>query len=123
MQALVVDDSLAMRSIMGRILRELGFEVVEAKNGQEALDHLQQGARPRVALVDWNMPVMDGVALLRSMRGSATWNDVPVMMVTAETESSLVVQALEAGADDYLMKPFTREMLVEKLDLLGIEHG
>lgn len=123
MQALVVDDSLAMRSIMKRILHELGFEVVEATNGREALDRLHQGAQPQVALVDWNMPVMDGVALVRSMRGSATWSGVPVMMVTAETERSLVVQALDAGADDYLMKPFTREMLVEKLDLLGVEHG
>jgi two-component system chemotaxis response regulator CheY len=123
MQALVVDDSLAMRSIMGRILRELGFEVIEAKNGQEALNHLEQGAHPRVALVDWNMPVMDGVAFLRSVRGNAAWSDVPVMMVTAETESSLVLTALEAGADDYLMKPFTREALVEKLDLLGVDHG
>jgi two-component system chemotaxis response regulator CheY len=123
MQALVVDDSLAMRAIMGRILRELGFEVLEAKNGQEALGHLEKGAQPRVALVDWNMPVMDGVAFLRSMRGNATWNDVPVMMVTAESESTLVLTALEAGANDYLMKPFTREALIEKLDLLGVEHG
>jgi two-component system, chemotaxis family, chemotaxis protein CheY len=123
MQALVVDDSLAMRSIMGRILRELGFEVIEAKNGQEALNHLERGAHPRVALVDWNMPVMDGVAFLRNVRGNAAWSDVPVMMVTAESESSLVLTALEAGANDYLMKPFTREALVEKLDLLGVDHG
>lgn len=123
MRALVVDDSNAMRSIMARILRSVGFEVVEASDGQEALDHLKQGAPPQVALVDWNMPRMDGVTFLRSMRCNAAWNGVPVMMVTAETESSLVVTALEAGADDYLMKPFTREMLIEKLDLLGIEHG
>jgi two-component system chemotaxis response regulator CheY len=122
-RALVVDDSNAMRSIMARILRSVGFEVVEASDGQEALDHLQQGTPPQVALVDWNMPRMDGVEFLRSMRGNSAWDDVPVMMVTAETESSLVVTALEAGANDYLMKPFTREMLIEKLDLLGIEHG
>jgi two-component system chemotaxis response regulator CheY len=122
-RALVVDDSNAMRSIMARILRSVGFEVVEASDGQEALDHLKQGAVPQVALVDWNMPRMDGVEFLRSMRGNAAWDDVPVMMVTAETESSLVVTALEAGANDYLMKPFTREMLIEKLDLLGVEHA
>jgi len=122
-RALVVDDSNAMRSIMARILRSVGFEVIEASDGQEALDRLQQGSPPQVALVDWNMPRMDGVEFLRSVRGNSAWDDVPVMMVTAETESSLVVTALEAGANDYLMKPFTREMLIEKLDLLGVEHG
>jgi two-component system chemotaxis response regulator CheY len=122
MRALVVDDSTAMRAVIGRILRSLGFEVVEACDGQDALSQLEQGGTPQVALVDWNMPRMDGVAFVRTVRESDVWKGVPVMMVTAETEGALAVEALEAGADSYLMKPVTRDRLVEKLDLLGIAH-
>ncbi len=122
MRALVVDDSTATRAVIGRIMRSLGFEVVEACDGQEALSQLEQGGTPQVALVDWNMPRMDGVAFLRTVRRNDAWKAVPVMMVTAESEGALVVKALEAGADGYLMKPVTRDRLVEKLDLLGIDH-
>src|SRR5262249_46450105 len=122
MRALVVDDSTAMRAIIGRIMRSLGFEVVEACDGQEGLAQPEHGGAPEVALVEWNMPRMDGVAFLRTARRNDAWKGVPVMMVTAETESALVVKALEAGADGYLVKPVTRDRLVEKLDLLGIEH-
>ena len=122
MIALVVDDSRAMRSMLGRIVRSLGFQVVDAVNGREALSLLQQGLRPELVLVDWNMPVMNGLDFVRSVRSDAAHRDARVMMVTTEIENAQVSRALEAGADEYLMKPFTREALVEKLLLLGVGH-
>jgi two-component system chemotaxis response regulator CheY len=122
-RALVVDDSRAMRSVIGRMLRELGFEIVEACHGEDALVRIREGAPPAVAFVDWNMPEMNGLDFVRSVRGDDAFKDVCIMMVTAETEMGQMVAALEAGANEYLMKPFTREALVEKLDLLSIEHA
>jgi two-component system, chemotaxis family, chemotaxis protein CheY len=122
MVALVVDDSRAMRSVLGRIVRELGFEVVEAANGRDALERMQEGLRPRFVLVDWNMPQMSGLEFVQSVRSDTTHEAAKLMMVTTEIESTQVQRALDAGADEYLMKPFTREALVEKLALLGVEH-
>ena len=123
MIALVIDDSRAMRSMLSRMVRELGFEVVEAANGSEALDKLQAGLQPRLALVDWNMPQMNGLEFVESVRRDARLEGVTLMMVTTEIESAQMVRALEAGANEYLMKPFTREALVEKLEMLGVECG
>lgn len=123
MIALVIDDSRAMRSMLSRMVRELGFEVVEAANGLEALDKLQAGLQARLALVDWNMPQMNGLEFVESVRRDARLEGLALMMVTTEIESALVVRALEAGANEYLMKPFTREALVEKLEILGVECG
>jgi two-component system chemotaxis response regulator CheY len=120
MVALVIDDSRAMRSMLARIVRELGYEVVEAADGREALQKLRDGLRPRFALVDWNMPKMNGLEFVESVRQSAQHGDVALMMVTTEIESAQVMRALEAGADEYLMKPFTREALIEKLELIGV---
>jgi two-component system, chemotaxis family, chemotaxis protein CheY len=122
MQALVIDDSRAMRSMIGKIMRQLGFDVVEAADGKEALGRLHEGVRPGIALVDWNMPEMNGLDFVKSVRLDASFADLPLMMVTTENEMSQVVVALSAGANEYLMKPFTKEMLIEKLDILGIEH-
>ena len=122
MQALVIDDSRAMRSMIGKIMRQLGFDVVEAADGREALSRLQEGVRPNIALVDWNMPEMNGLDFIKNVRLDQSYNDVPLMMVTTENEMSQVVIALSAGANEYLMKPFTKEMLIEKLDILGIQH-
>lgn len=118
--ALIVDDSRAMRLVIGRYLRELGYEVTEAGDGQAALDALRsQVERPDIALIDWNMPLMSGLELVQAIRSEPRFSDVRVMMVTSETEGARVESALEAGADEYLMKPFTREILVEKLAVLG----
>jgi two-component system chemotaxis response regulator CheY len=122
MQALVIDDSRAMRSMIGKIMRQLGFDVVEAADGKEALVRLQEGVRPGIALVDWNMPEMNGLDFVKVVRLDESLADLPLMMVTSENEMSDVVIALSAGANEYLMKPFTKEMLIEKLDILGIEH-
>lgn len=121
MQALVVDDSRAVRMMLKRMLTEAGFDTVsEAGHGIEALERLGEGPVPDVMLVDWNMPEMNGIDLLRTVRATPEYRAIPVVMVTTETEASQVVRALAAGASDYVMKPFTKDIIVEKLELLGI---
>jgi two-component system, chemotaxis family, chemotaxis protein CheY len=120
MRALVVDDSRAIRSVIGRILKELNFEVLEAGNGKEALERLKEHGQPDVALVDWNMPEMNGLEFVRAVRADSNLRKLPMMMVTTETEMEQVAKALAAGASEYIMKPFTKDMIVEKLSLLGI---
>jgi two-component system chemotaxis response regulator CheY len=121
MKALVVDDSRSMRAIVGKQLRELGFVVQEAGSGQEALAALHAGGPVDLVLLDWNMPEMDGCEVLSLIRSEPRYKTVRVMMVTTESEMSQVAVALEAGANEYLMKPFDRESLVEKLVLLGMD--
>jgi two-component system, chemotaxis family, chemotaxis protein CheY len=121
MLALIVDDSSSMRKILARIMERLSFEVMEAENGEHALQVLEESKRcPDVALCDWNMPVMDGLQLVQALRSSPSYQKLPVVMVTTETEMDKVVTALNAGANEYIMKPFTQEMLAEKLALIGI---
>jgi two-component system chemotaxis response regulator CheY len=121
MKALVVDDSRSMRAIVGKQLRELGFAVEEAGSGQEALAALHQRGPVDLVLLDWNMPEMDGCEVLSLIRSEPRYKNMRVMMVTTESEMSQVAVALEAGANEYLMKPFDRESLVEKLVLLGMD--
>ena len=121
MRALVVDDSKAIRVVLKKMLTEGGFEdLAEAAHGAEALEVLQNGPQPDVILVDWNMPEMNGYEFIKAVRAIEEWRDIPLMMVTTETETSQVVRALAAGANEYLMKPFTPEMLGEKLAILGV---
>jgi two-component system, chemotaxis family, chemotaxis protein CheY len=123
MRALVVDDSRTMRAIVARHLRELNFEVSEAASGLEALVSIRKIGPVDVVLVDWNMPEMSGVEFLKRIREEEAFENVPVMMVTTESEMSQVEVALEAGANEYLMKPFDREALLQKLLLLGVDPG
>jgi two-component system chemotaxis response regulator CheY len=120
MQALVVDDSRAMRSILARLMTQLGFEVAQAGDGQEALDQLDAGLRPDVALVDWNMPVMDGLTFIKTVRTRDELREMSLMMVTTESEHGNIVRALAAGAHEYVIKPFTEDVITEKLTLLGL---
>ena len=123
MQAMVVDDSRAMRMLMGRLLKDIGYEVAEAGDGSQALDSLRErlAANPvQLALVDWNMPEMSGIELVEAVRADPAFAGLRIVMVTTETELSQVMRALEAGADEYLMKPFTRDDVVGKLELLGL---
>jgi two-component system, chemotaxis family, chemotaxis protein CheY len=120
MQALVVDDSRAMRSILARLMSKLGFEVAQAGDGQEALDRLDEGLRPAIALVDWNMPVMDGLTFIKTVRARDDLRDMSLMMVTTESEHGNIVRALAAGAHEYVIKPFSDEVIAEKLALLGL---
>ncbi len=121
MRGLVIDDSRTMRMILGRMLKELGFEVVGAADGQAALDAIDSGAMPDLILVDWNMPVMTGIDFIKVVRAEPYSSPAKIVMVTTETEIPRVVTALEAGADEYVMKPFTKEAILEKLQLLGFE--
>jgi two-component system, chemotaxis family, chemotaxis protein CheY len=121
MRALVIDDSRAMRLILARIARQLGFDVVEAGNGREALDRLAElDSVPDLALVDWNMPEMNGLEFVAAVRRDARYRAMTLMMVTTESEQSQIVRALAAGAHEYVIKPFTPDAIVEKLALLGL---
>ncbi len=120
MLALVVDDSRAMRAILRSILQNLGFQVAEAGNGREALDKLNEIGPPDVALVDWNMPVMTGIDFVKAVRSDSRFNLVRVVMVTTESETSQVLKALEAGANEFVMKPFTEDIILGKLELIGV---
>lgn len=123
MKALVVDDSRAIRSILRKSLREVGVEVVaEAAHGVEALSRLRETGPLDLTLVDWNMPEMDGFDFLCAVRRERAYDAMRVVMVTTETEASQMGRALGAGANEYIMKPFTTEVLREKLALLGIER-
>jgi two-component system chemotaxis response regulator CheY len=120
-RALVIDDSKAIRIILRKLLGELGFEVAEAADGREALQHLNGPMGPfDLALVDWNMPEMNGLEFVREVRGQGGHEDLTMVMVTTETESGQVVRALAAGATEYIMKPFSRDVLVDKLSMLGL---
>lgn len=120
MRALVIDDSRATRRVVGQYLRELGYEVVEAGDGQQGLDSLEEQGQPDVILVDWNMPVMNGLDFIKAVRASKANRDLPIIMVTTETEMERMSLAFMAGVNEYIMKPFTRSMIEEKLAILGI---
>ena len=120
MKALIVDDSRAMRLVLRQILTAFNFEIAEARHGREALTFLQANTDTDVALVDWNMPEMNGLELVEAVRADARLNKLRMMMVTTETEIAHIQKALAAGANEYVMKPFTKDILVEKLQLVEI---
>lgn len=120
MHVLIVDDSRAMRSILSHILRQLGCDVSEACNGREAWDRLEELVRVELALVDWNMPEMNGIEFVRKVRADARYDDLRLMMVTTETNAEEVATALQEGANEYVMKPFSKQVMQEKLELLGL---
>jgi two-component system chemotaxis response regulator CheY len=119
MRALIVDDSRFVRGYLRGLLEEKGIECEEAADGQAGMDQLNSDAPFDVALVDWNMPGMNGLEMLKQLRAEGH-SDVKVMMVTTEAENDFIVRALDAGADEYLMKPFDEEALTEKLAMLGL---
>ena len=120
MKVLIVDDSRAIRRILAHMLGELGFVVEEASHGREALARLESHRDTDLVMVDWNMPEMNGLELVQAVRSDSRFASLPLMMVTTETEMAQVVRALEAGAQEYVMKPFTRDIIEEKLRVLGL---
>lgn len=120
MRALVVDDSRAARAILRRFLAERAFEVLEAPDAERARELLDAGPPPDLALVDWNLPGIDGLELVRRLRADRRFDRLRIVMVTTEVEPAQIEEALRAGADEYLMKPFTRETLESKLALVGL---
>jgi two-component system, chemotaxis family, chemotaxis protein CheY len=123
-KAMVVDDSRTIRRILGGLLGELGFEVSQAENGKQALElagaQRIAGTPISLALVDWNMPEMNGLEFVKQLRADPGNAVTTVVMVTTETEVDQMVAALEAGANEYIMKPFTKDVIQDKLRLLGV---
>jgi two-component system, chemotaxis family, chemotaxis protein CheY len=120
MKILVVDDMSTMRRIVKNILKQLGFaNIEEAENGKDALDKLKAGPFDLV-VSDWNMPVMPGIELLRNIRGDAALKHIPVLMVTAEAQKDNLLEAIQAGVSNYVVKPFTAETIKEKLDKIFV---
>ncbi len=119
MRALVIDDSSSMRAILRNYMRKLDYEVVEACNGEDALKRCEETQGIDVALVDWNMPVMNGLDFVRALRARKEYDDVKLMMVTTENDVAHIEAALSAGANEFVMKPFTYEVLEEKMALLN----
>jgi two-component system chemotaxis response regulator CheY len=118
MLALVIDDSRTVRIIIGNILREIGMDVIEAGNGVQALEQLKSHPDVQLLLVDWNMPEMNGFDFLCAVRGQRAYDGVRILMVTSESQGEQVARALNAGANEYLMKPFNKDVLIAKLQLM-----
>lgn len=118
MRALIIDDSSSTRKILGQFMRQMNYEIVEAGDGKEALQRFEEAPDIAVALVDWNMPVMNGLEFVRRLRENRKHDDVKLMMVTTEHDAEHIEQALSAGANEFVMKPFTFEVLEEKLAIL-----
>ncbi len=122
MRALIVDDSRFVRNLLRGLLEERGVECVEAADGRAGLDHLREDAPFDLALLDWNMPFMNGYEMLQHLRAEGH-TQMKVLMVTTEAESDFITRALDAGADEYLMKPFDNEALGDKLAMLGLAEA
>ncbi len=120
MKALVIDDSRVMRRIVGGILTDVGFDVVEAGDGKEALQRLEENEDVQLCCIDWNMPVMTGFEFVVEARKRDEWRDITLMMVTTEGEQNQIVRALAAGAHEYVIKPFTPDIIIDKLQFLGL---
>jgi two-component system chemotaxis response regulator CheY len=121
MRAMVIDDSRAMRMILKRIVAKLNFEAIEAGDGQEAVDLLATMDQvPELALIDWNMPNMNGLEFVTKVRSDPRLREMTLVMVTTESEQGQIVRALAAGAHEYVIKPFTEGAMIEKLALLGL---
>lgn len=120
MYALIVDDSRAMRHVLRKIVEPLGFQITDAGHGLEGLERLKEHPETELALVDWNMPEMNGFEFVKAVRADSKYENMKIVMVTTETEPTKMARALMAGADEFLMKPFTPEMLLDKLQLIGV---
>ncbi len=116
---LVVDDSRVVRKVARRILEANGFAVTEAADGQAAMEACRQ-MMPDCVLLDWNMPVIDGITFLRNLRSEFGPDKPPVVFCTTENDMSHIEQAIEAGAQEYIMKPFDEEILIGKLNQVGL---
>lgn len=120
---LVVDDFLTMRRIVRNLLKQLGYEnIVEAEDGEQAYVKLKGGGFGFV-ISDWNMPVLDGLGLIGKVRSDPELKDLPFLMVTAEAEKAKVIEAIRAGVSNYVVKPFTAEVLKEKIEKIFNKDG
>jgi two-component system, chemotaxis family, chemotaxis protein CheY len=120
-RALIIDDSKAMRAVLKHILEDMGFEAFEAGDGKEACDKLKEVGKVDLCLVDWNMPVMDGLTFVKTVRANSSYQGVKLMMVTTEREMEKVDQALSAGANNYIMKPFSPRAVRDAVEVMGFK--
>lgn len=115
MKILIVDDFATMRKILKNILKDLGYtDILEAEDGDVALEILKK-EKVDLVISDWNMPNMDGLSLLKAIRSDEALKDTPVLMVTAEAQKQNVLEAVKAGVNNYIVKPFTPEVIKEKI--------
>jgi two-component system chemotaxis response regulator CheY len=119
MRALVVEDSKTIRMILCEYLRKMGIQVVEAADGREALERLKEMSPPDLMLVDWNMPVMNGIDFIRAVRELHVYDPLPLIMITTNSEYEHLGVAMEAGANEYIQKPCTFDALREKIEQFG----
>jgi two-component system chemotaxis response regulator CheY len=123
MRALVIDDSPPARRHVGAMLAELGFEVYDAEEGGDGFQRLLALGMVELVILDWNMPGMDGLAFLKQLRGDKKYDEVLVIMATSNSDLASVRIALDAGASEYMMKPFATDDLRDKLQILGFDFG
>lgn len=119
MKIITIDDSSTMRRIIKNTLQRIGYgsDVLEAEDGKQALDILSQN-KVDLIITDWNMPNMDGLTFVKKIRSLSEWNDVPIIMVTTEAAKEDIIEALKSGVNNYIVKPFTPEVLKEKIEVV-----
>jgi two-component system chemotaxis response regulator CheY len=120
MRALIIDDSKAMRKVLGRTMSNMGFEVDEAMNGEEAIVLLEHSDNTGIVLVDWNLPEMSGLDFVKAIRSTDHYDSIRLMMVTSDTDEDQMATAFQAGVDEYVTKPFTADIIRDKVRVLGL---
>ena len=116
MKLIVADDSRLIRGIIEKTATAIGFEVLQAANGKDALNHLEAGGKEiNLVLLDWNMPMMNGIDVLKNMRADDRFKEIPVLMVSTESEDDKIKEAIDDGAHGYLTKPFNAEKLTDAI--------
>ncbi len=120
MMALVVDDARVARKMVAKMVEQLGFEVITAEHGEDALAKLDPQSPPDAIVTDWNMPVMDGVEFAKKVRHTAAYANVPILMISSEADPRRVAKALLSGVDEYLFKPVDAAMIRERLEVMGV---
>ena len=117
---LLVDDSRAVRLVGRRMMGTFGLEVLEAEDGKQALEVVRANPELDVILLDWNMPIMDGMEFLTALRAEDRQKQPIVVMCTTENDMPRIVQAMQAGANEYIMKPFTEDIIRDKFEETGV---
>ena len=123
MKAIVADDSRLIRGIIEKTAASIGFEAVQAGNGREALSLLEASSGEiNLVLLDWNMPLVSGIDVIRKMRGDDRFKKIPVLMISTESEEDRIQEAIRAGAQGYLTKPFTADQLTDAIHQVLEKH-
>lgn len=116
MKILTIDDSATVREVIRSAVEVLGYECIEAENGAAGLEIIYQSAKEiALILLDWNMPIMDGLTFLKAIKAHTEYNHIPVTMVTSENEMSKIISAVSEGAKNYIIKPFTQDEIMKKM--------